>query len=93
MLAVILQLAAFTLVELACGWVAFRLEPRRERFPAMTMLMQRFGYRQLLYAVVLRAVVAALTGPRIGWGKLERSGTVTIADAVERPAVPLAKAA
>ena len=44
------------------------------------MLAQRFGYRQLLYAVVLRAVTAALTGPKVGWGKLERSGSVTTPD-------------
>ncbi len=78
--------AAFTAVEMACGWVAFRLDPREGRFPALRLLMQRFGYRQLLYAVVLRAVAAALTGPKIGWGKLERSGAATIAEPMSPPA-------
>ncbi|MFS0773803.1 glycosyltransferase [Sphingomonas sp. 1P08PE] len=77
--------AAFTAVEVACGWVAFRLDPREGRFPALRLLMQRFGYRQLLYAVVLRAVAAALTGPRVGWGTQERSGRATIADPVAAP--------
>ena len=48
--------------------------------PAFRMLAQRFGYRQLLYAVVLRALAAAMTGPKVGWGKLERSGSVTAPD-------------
>ncbi len=69
--------AAFTAVDLACGWVAYHLEPREARLPVLRMLAQRFGYRQLLYAVVLRATLAALNGPRVGWGKLERSGSVT----------------
>jgi len=68
---------AFTMVDLACGWLAYRLEPQRMRFPAIRLLMQRFGYRQLLYMVVLKAVFAAAAGPRIGWGKLGRSGRVT----------------
>lgn len=67
---------SFTMVDLACGWSACRLDPREQRFPAMRMLMQRFGYRQLLYLVVLRAIFAALTGPKVGWGKLDRSGSV-----------------
>jgi peptidoglycan/xylan/chitin deacetylase (PgdA/CDA1 family)/spore germination protein YaaH/GT2 family glycosyltransferase len=70
---------AFTTVDLACGWLAYRLEPQRMRFPALRLLMQRFGYRQLLYAVVLKALFAAAAGPRVGWGKLGRSGNVTTA--------------
>ena len=27
-----------------------------------------------MYGVVLRAIGAALSGPRVGWGKLERTG-------------------
>ena len=69
--------AAFTAVDLGCGWAAFRMDAREGRFPAIRLLTMRFGYRQLLYAVVLRAIAAAVTGPRIGWGKLERSGRVT----------------
>jgi peptidoglycan/xylan/chitin deacetylase (PgdA/CDA1 family)/spore germination protein YaaH/GT2 family glycosyltransferase len=82
--------AAFTTVDLGCGWAAYRLDAREGRFPAIRLLTMRFGYRQLLYTVVLRAIGAAITGPRIGWGKLERSGRVT-APAVATPAtvVPL----
>ena len=38
--------------------------------------VQRFGYRQLMYYVVLKSVIAALTGLVVGWGKQERKATV-----------------
>lgn len=67
---------AFTSIDLICGWIAYRLEPRRQRFPAFLLLAQRFIYRQLMYSVVIRAVGAALSGPWVGWGKLQRTGRV-----------------
>ncbi|MDF0541982.1 glycosyltransferase [Sphingobium sp. H39-3-25] len=67
---------AFTAVDVACGWVAYRLEPRAPRYPALLLIAQRFIYRQIMYSVVIRAVVTAITGPWVGWGKLERSGRV-----------------
>ena len=66
----------FTGIDIACGWVAYRLEPREKRYPAHLLVAQRFIYRQLMYSVVIRAVAAALSGPWVGWGKLERSGRV-----------------
>lgn len=67
---------AFTAVDLACGWVAYRLDAREKRYPALLLLAQRVVYRQLMYGVVIRAVEAALSGLGIGWGKLERTGRV-----------------
>jgi GT2 family glycosyltransferase len=67
----------FTLIDLACGLVAFRLDVREKRLPALLLLSQRFVYRQLMYGVVIRAVSAALAGLGIGWGKLERTGRVS----------------
>ncbi|HEX8057296.1 MAG TPA: hypothetical protein VF481_11585, partial [Novosphingobium sp.] len=49
---------------------------REKRFPAFLLLAQRFVYRQLMYSVVIRAVGSALQGMGIGWGKLERTGSV-----------------
>ena len=66
----------FTAIDVLCGWVAYRLEAREHHYPAMLLVMQRFIYRQLMYSVVIRAVVNALRGPWVGWGKLERSGRV-----------------
>jgi cellulose synthase/poly-beta-1,6-N-acetylglucosamine synthase-like glycosyltransferase/peptidoglycan/xylan/chitin deacetylase (PgdA/CDA1 family)/spore germination protein YaaH len=68
---------AFTTIDLACGFVAYRLDVREKRFPAHLLLAQRFIYRQLMYSVVIRAVSSALSGLGIGWGKLERTGRVS----------------
>ena len=40
------------------------------------LLWQRFLYRQLMYAVLLKSLKTAVSGIRAGWGKLERKGTV-----------------
>jgi cellulose synthase/poly-beta-1,6-N-acetylglucosamine synthase-like glycosyltransferase/peptidoglycan/xylan/chitin deacetylase (PgdA/CDA1 family)/spore germination protein YaaH len=67
---------AFLAIDLTCGWIAYRLEPRERRFPAFLLIAQRVVYRQIMYSVVVRAVANALRGPWVGWGKLERSGRV-----------------
>jgi cellulose synthase/poly-beta-1,6-N-acetylglucosamine synthase-like glycosyltransferase/peptidoglycan/xylan/chitin deacetylase (PgdA/CDA1 family)/spore germination protein YaaH len=74
--------AVFVSVDLLAGWIAYRLEANvpgqgRPRFPALLMVMQRFVYRQLMYGVVLRSIRSALAGRVVGWGKLERSGSVS----------------
>ena len=69
--------AAFSTIDLVCGFVAARLDPREKRFHPFLLLSQRFVYRQLMYGVVIRAVSAALSGLGVGWGKLERSGRVS----------------
>ena len=67
---------AFTTIDLLSGVVAFALE-RRERWRLIWLLIpQRIGYRQVMYYVVLKAITTALRGPRVGWGKLERTGRV-----------------
>ncbi|WP_225205467.1 glycosyltransferase [Novosphingobium huizhouense] len=78
--------AAFTAIDLACGWVAVRLDRREERFSPLLLLGQRFVYRQLMYGVVIRAIGAALAGLGIGWGKLERTGRVETPAAGASPA-------
>ncbi len=70
---------AFTTIDLICGWIAYRLDKRERTFPWLLLLSQRFVYRQLMYWVVVRAVSAALRGPMVGWGKLERTGAVATA--------------
>ncbi|GGO95602.1 cellulose synthase/poly-beta-1,6-N-acetylglucosamine synthase-like glycosyltransferase [Stakelama pacifica] len=69
--------AAFITVDLVCGWTAYRLDGRERRFPALLLIAQRFVYRQIMYWVVLRALRSALAGWGVGWGKLERKGTVS----------------
>ncbi|MFL6862167.1 MAG: glycosyltransferase [Allosphingosinicella sp.] len=70
---------AFAAIDLVCGWVAYRLDARRERFPGLLLVAQRFVYRQIMYGVVIRAVAAAVRGRWVGWGKLERTGRVATA--------------
>ncbi|WP_156680139.1 glycosyltransferase [Sphingomonas profundi] len=66
----------FTAIDLLAAIIAFALE-RRERWRLLWLLVpQRIGYRQVMYYVVLKAIVQAVRGPSVGWGKLERSGRV-----------------
>ncbi len=69
----------FTAVDVACGWVAYRLDGNRARYPAHLLVAQRLVYRQIMYWVVLRAIASAVGGFVVGWGKLERSGSVQAA--------------
>lgn len=72
---------AFTAIDVLCGWLAYRLDGHRARYPAHLLVAQRLVYRQIMYWVVLRAIAAAIGGWLVGWGKLERSGRVTAAGA------------
>ncbi len=75
-----IQLAAIYLVFLLMDWIAaviaFLLEPDEERRLTWLILIQRFAYRQIMYWVVVKSFVAAARGGLVGWGKLERKGTV-----------------
>ncbi|MFZ2994731.1 glycosyltransferase [Sphingobium sp.] len=66
----------FTAIDVACGWVAYRLDGRKLPYPAHLLVAQRFVYRQIMYWVVIRAIASAIGGWVVGWGKLERSGRV-----------------
>ena len=72
--------AVFVSFDLLAGWVAYWLDGRPRSFPALLMLAQRFVYRQLMYGIVLRSVAAALRGQIVGWGKLDRTGRVSVSD-------------
>lgn len=66
----------FTAIDLLSAVIAFALE-RREKWSLLWLLIpQRIGYRQIMYYVVLKAITQALRGPRVGWGKLQRTGRV-----------------
>jgi cellulose synthase/poly-beta-1,6-N-acetylglucosamine synthase-like glycosyltransferase len=72
----------FFLLELVGACVAILLE--RERWRLLWWLFwQRFVYRQVMYAVVWRAVRTAITGRHAGWGKLERKNTAIIDEPLE----------
>jgi len=73
---VLIYYCVFMVVDLAAATFGFLME-RRENWSLLWWLMlQRFGYRQLMYYVVVRSIASALRGALVGWGKLERAGTV-----------------
>ena len=68
--------AIFMLVDVAASMLAFAMEKREKWSLLWWLVLQRFGYRQLMYYVVIRSVSAALRGPSVGWGRHERKGSV-----------------
>ena len=69
--------AAFLLVDMITASAAFLFERREDWRLLLWLPLQRFGYRQLMYYVVMKSVSRALTGQLVGWGKLNRTATVT----------------
>ncbi|WP_018517893.1 MULTISPECIES: glycosyltransferase [unclassified Streptomyces] len=62
-------------VQLVCAAYAFRLD--RERMTHLLSLpLQQVLYRQLMYVVLLQSWITALTGGRLRWQKLRRTGVV-----------------
>jgi cellulose synthase/poly-beta-1,6-N-acetylglucosamine synthase-like glycosyltransferase/peptidoglycan/xylan/chitin deacetylase (PgdA/CDA1 family) len=58
-----------------CAAYAFRLD--RERLTHLISLpLQQILYRQLMYVVLLQSWITALTGGRLRWQKLRRTGAV-----------------
>ncbi len=69
--------AAFMAVDLTAALIAFFMEKKEDRSLLWWLVLQRFGYRQIMYYVVAKSVIRALQGRFVGWGKLERKATVT----------------
>lgn len=72
--------ALFQLVEFLTVGLAIYLD-RRDRIwrLAPLLLVQKFVYRQLLYITAIRVAITALKGTMQGWGKLNRTGNVSLA--------------
>ncbi|MGO8672758.1 MAG: glycosyltransferase [Capsulimonadaceae bacterium] len=75
--------AVFTTIEIIGALVALRLDGEDASLAAW-MPLQRFAYRQLLYIVIIKSIHHALYGKRVGWGKLERKGSVTEPEPIRR---------
>ncbi|WP_245716525.1 bifunctional polysaccharide deacetylase/glycosyltransferase family 2 protein [Micromonospora humi] len=74
----VLAWLAMLAVQFLTAVVAFRLD--REKLGVLWVLpLQQFVYRQLMYLVLLQSVVTALTGGRLGWQKLRRTGELDLA--------------
>ncbi|MFB7652011.1 MULTISPECIES: bifunctional polysaccharide deacetylase/glycosyltransferase family 2 protein [unclassified Streptomyces] len=62
-------------VQLVCAAYAFRLDREQYRYLLM-MPLQQLAYRQMMYLVLIHSCVTALTGGRLRWQKLKRTGEV-----------------
>ncbi len=74
----LLYWAVFILVDLSAAALGMALERRAPWTDLPWIPVQRFGYRQLMYYVVIKAVITAVRGPRVAWGKLERRATAAV---------------
>lgn len=70
--------SAFLAVQLAVAAYALRLDGERRR-TLWTLPFQLLVYRQLMYLVVIQSVVAFVTGCRLKWQRMHRSGTAAAA--------------
>ena len=70
--------AAFIFLDLSAGALGMAMERRAPWRDLVWLPVQRFGYRQLMYYVVVKSVVTAIQGYRVGWGKLERRASVAM---------------
>jgi cellulose synthase/poly-beta-1,6-N-acetylglucosamine synthase-like glycosyltransferase len=70
----------FQLVEILTVVLAVYLDRRDGIWRlAPLLLVQKFVYRQLLYITAIRVAFTALKGTMQGWGKLTRTGNVSLA--------------
>ncbi|MBE8477808.1 bifunctional polysaccharide deacetylase/glycosyltransferase family 2 protein [Streptomyces justiciae] len=62
-------------IQLVCAAYAFRLDKEKYRYLLM-MPLQQLAYRQMMYLVLIHSCITALTGGRLRWQKLKRTGEV-----------------
>lgn len=68
--------AFFLVIDTLAAAVGFGFE-RREDWKLLAYLpIQRFGYRQIMYSVMVKSVKTAVKGAIVGWNKIERKDTV-----------------
>jgi cellulose synthase/poly-beta-1,6-N-acetylglucosamine synthase-like glycosyltransferase/peptidoglycan/xylan/chitin deacetylase (PgdA/CDA1 family) len=83
--------AAFIFLDLSAGALGMALERRAPWKDLVWLPVQRFGYRQLMYYVVVKSIVTAVRGGRVSWGKLERRASVSLESPIaRRPRIGLA---
>ncbi|USQ82859.1 bifunctional polysaccharide deacetylase/glycosyltransferase family 2 protein [Streptomyces phaeoluteigriseus] len=73
--AALLAWFAVLCVQLVCAAYAFRLDREKYRYLLM-MPLQQLAYRQMMYLVLIHSCITALTGGRLRWQKLKRTGEV-----------------
>jgi cellulose synthase/poly-beta-1,6-N-acetylglucosamine synthase-like glycosyltransferase len=72
--------AGFNVLSMLLALYAFRLDGESPR-SLWTLPLQQFVYRQLIYLVVFESAISALSGTRLRWHKLTRTGDVVVGTA------------
>ncbi|MDN5383612.1 glycosyltransferase [Streptomyces sp. LB8] len=70
-------------VQAVCAAYAFWLDREKMRH-LLSLPLQQIFYRQLMYVVLLRSWMTALTGGRLRWQKLRRTGAVEAPGSIPR---------
>jgi len=76
-IAVLYYTAVFFVLDLMTSLIAFRLDQENPMQLAW-LFLQRFFYRQFMYYIIVRALLTAMRGSIVGWGKLHRNATVSL---------------
>ncbi|WP_142218280.1 bifunctional polysaccharide deacetylase/glycosyltransferase family 2 protein [Streptomyces sp. SLBN-118] len=71
-------------IQLVCAAYAFRLD-RERMLHLISLPLQQLLYRQLMYVVLLQSWITALTGGRLRWQKLRRTGAVEAPGVIPSP--------
>ncbi len=74
---VLFYYAVFQAIDFLSAVLAFVLERRENARLLVLLFWQRFFYRQLMYYVAIRAILASVRGSAVGWNKVERKATVS----------------
>jgi cellulose synthase/poly-beta-1,6-N-acetylglucosamine synthase-like glycosyltransferase/peptidoglycan/xylan/chitin deacetylase (PgdA/CDA1 family) len=83
--AVLLTWGGYLLLQVLLGAYALRLDKESLR-PLWALPLQQVVYRQVMYLVVIQSMVSALSGIRLPWHKLERTGMDARLTAAPEPA-------
>lgn len=71
---IVIAYLLLTAIDVLNVLVSFAFERRFDWRLLVLVLLQRFGYRQLIYISTIRAIGQALSGTASGWNKLDRTG-------------------
>jgi cellulose synthase/poly-beta-1,6-N-acetylglucosamine synthase-like glycosyltransferase/peptidoglycan/xylan/chitin deacetylase (PgdA/CDA1 family)/spore germination protein YaaH len=72
---VLFYYALFLTIDWVAAGFAFLLEKKEHWRLLWWLFLQRFGYRQVMYYVMIKSVAVAARGSTVGWGKLDRKAT------------------
>jgi peptidoglycan-N-acetylglucosamine deacetylase len=78
----LLRIATFYVMFLTVDFLscilAFALERKEDWKLLFWLIWQRLLYRQVMYYIAIKSVLAAIRGHDVGWGRVERKATVVL---------------